>query len=274
MNPAEKKYDVLNAKRIESIIQQFSHQHLNKPYQGKINCFETIDSTNAWLLENGEVGDVCLSETQTAGRGRRDNPWISPNSGNIYLSYCCRFDNSVQRRSLLGLVTGIAIAEALQNIGLSGQGIKWPNDIFWRGKKLGGILIQTADNYEKFIIGIGLNISLPEQSRREISQEAVSLEDALQGQEFDRENVVINIIQQLLFYTDLFADLSFQSFLQSWQRWDILQDQEVSFQHQGKTLSGTVAGIDQHGRLGILLESGIEYFSAVDIKLQKPTSST
>lgn len=262
-------FDALNAERITESITQFSRDNLKSPYTSKISCFKTIDSTNTWLLENGKNGDFCLSETQTAGRGRRDNQWISPNSGNIYLSFCCYFDNTVEHRSLLGLVTGIAIAEALEEVGLTGHGLKWPNDIFWKDKKLGGILIQTAENYEKFVIGIGLNVSLPEESLNEINQKAVSLENALHGKAFDRETVVIHLLQRLLLHAEMFAKVPFQAFLQSWQRWDILRNREVSFLHQNKEIMGTVDGIDRHGRIGILLESGIEYFSAADIKLNK-----
>ncbi|MEH6454999.1 MAG: biotin--[acetyl-CoA-carboxylase] ligase [Cocleimonas sp.] len=267
------KFDALNAQRIQESIQQYSHENLDTPYTGKIDCFDTIDSTNAWLLENGKDGDFCLSETQTAGRGRRDNSWISPDSGNIYLSYCCYFDKSIEHRSLLGLVAGIAIAEALEEVGLSGHGLKWPNDIFWNGKKLGGILIQTADNYEKFVIGIGLNVSLPEESHNEITQAAVSLEEALNGKTFDREQLVIYLIQRLLSHSEIFAQLPFQAFLQSWNRWDILKGQAVSFQHQNQEIYGTVEGIDKRGFIGVLLESGIQYFSAADIKLKKPNQT-
>ncbi len=267
------KYDALNAERISAAIQQFSKQNLQSPYTSKISCFETIDSTNTWLLKNGKHGDFCLSETQTAGRGRRENQWVSPQSGNIYLSFCCYFDSNIQQRSLLGLIAGIAVAEALQDIGLTGHGLKWPNDIFWKDKKLGGILIQTAENYEKFVIGIGLNVSLPKESRVKITQQAVSLEEALQAKAFDRETVVIKLLQRLLLHAEMFADLSFQAFTQSWQRWDILHHREVGFQHQNQEITGRVDGIDEHGRIGILLESGIEYFSAADIKLKKPTQT-
>lgn len=264
------KFDALNAQNIQQSIQQFSKENLDTLYKGKITCFDSIDSTNTWLLENGKDGDFCLSETQTAGRGRRDNEWVSPNSGNIYLSFCCYFNNSVEHRSLLGLVAGIAIAEALDDIGLKGHGIKWPNDIFWNRQKLGGILIQTADNYEKFIIGIGLNVSLPEESHSKITQSATSLEDALKGKNVDREQVVTELMKRLLSHAEMFAQLPFPAFLQSWKRWDILHGQAVSFQHQNNEVSGTVDGIDKHGRIGILLKSGIQYFSAADIKLKKP----
>ena len=267
------KFDALNAERINDALKQFSKENLQTPYTGQVSCFETIDSTNAWLLVNGKDGDICLSETQTAGRGRRDNSWVSPQSGNIYLSFCCYIDSTVQHRSLLSLVAGIATAEALQENGLTGHGLKWPNDIFWQDKKLGGILIQTAENYQKFIIGIGLNVRLPDDSRSEITQAAVSLEEALHGKTFDRETVVITLLQRLLLHSEMFSELPFQAFSQSWQRWDILHGREVSFQHQDQHITGKVEGIDQQGRMGIRLDStsNIAYYSAADIKLKKPS---
>lgn len=263
-------YATLNAERITQALKQFSQDNLTSPYQGTITCFESIDSTNAWLLKHGAEGDVCLSETQTAGRGRRNNTWVSPDSGNIYLSYCCYFDESVAHRSLLGLVAGIATAEALQDAGLKGHGIKWPNDIFCQNKKLGGILIQTAENYRKFIVGIGLNVSLPNESLQQITQAATCLEDALQGRPVPREQLVILMIQHLLSHTELFARLPFAAFEQSWQRWDILQEREVEFQHQDQHINGIVSGIDKHGRIGIKHKGAVEFFSAAEIKLKKP----
>lgn len=267
------KYTALDAKRISNALKAFSNENLKSPYIGNVSCFKSIDSTNAWLLDNGKEGDVCLSEAQTSGRGRRDNPWISPDSGNIYLSFCCYIDNNVQHRSLLGLVAGIATAEALQEIGLTGHGLKWPNDIFWKDKKLGGILVQTAENYQKFIIGIGLNVSLPDAIRDEITQTAVSLEEALQDTAFDRETVVVTLLQRLLLHLEMFAELPFHAFSHSWQRWDILHGREVKFQHQDQEITGKVEGIDQHGRIAICLDttSKIDYFSAADIKLKKPS---
>ena len=280
------KFEALSAQELLQNIQQFSKERLDSPYNGKITCFETIDSTNAWLLANGGNGDFCLSETQTAGRGRRNNEWVSPDSGNIYLSFCCYFNHSVEHRSLLGLVAGVAIAEALDEIGLKDHGIKWPNDIFWKGQKLGGILIQTAENYEKFIIGIGLNVCLPDKSLEKITQTATSLEQALTDQKLDREKIVTEIMKRLLSYIEVFPQLPFHVFLKEWNRWDILHGKTVSFEHQNNEISGLVNGIDRHGRIGIIiekpsidkqsdnvkiqsLESKVDYFSVADIKLSK-----
>ena len=263
------KHKPFNIERIRNAVQQ-----LSRDSQGtKISFFESINSTNAWLLENGQCGDICLSEMQTAGRGRRDNNWVSPGSGNIYLSYCCCFDDSVKHRSLLGLVTGIAIAEALADIGLSGHGIKWPNDIFWGNKKLGGVLIQTSNQSDKFIIGIGLNLSLPNSCYNEITQAAVSLEDAMQGELFSRDDLLIQLIRQLTLQLNKFEQITFNDFKHSWNKWDILRGKHVSFQHHNSLITGKVEELDTHGRLGIANATGVlEYFSSAEIKLQKAST--
>lgn len=236
---------------------------------GQISFFESIDSTNAWLLENGACGDICLSEAQTAGRGRRDNKWISPGSGNIYFSMCKCLDDTNQHRSLLGLTVGIAIAEALEDIGLNAHGIKWPNDIFWERKKLGGILIQSSSQSDKFIIGVGINISLPEESIPEITQAAASLDEAMSGY-FSRDQLLIQLIRRISTHLNEFNNLLFDDFLKRWRKWDILYGETVSFQHQNSLITGVVQGLDHHGRLAIALADGeLQYFSSAEIKLDK-----
>ena len=260
------KHKPFDTEKIRNAVLQFSNERATP----KISFFKNVNSTNAWLLENGECGDSCLSEMQTAGRGRRNNDWVSPNSGNIYFSYCCCLNSSVIHRSLLGLVTGVAIAEALHDIGLRGHGIKWPNDIFWNGKKLGGVLIQTSNKSDKFIIGVGLNLSLPKSSYSEITQAAVSLEEAMKGIIFSRDELVIHLIKQLKLQLNSFKNINIDDFKQSWNKWDILRGQKVSFLHQNSSVNGRVEELDIHGRLGISNAAGeIKYFSSAEIKLNK-----
>jgi BirA family biotin operon repressor/biotin-[acetyl-CoA-carboxylase] ligase len=260
------KHKPLDTERIRDAIKRFPDSYT----KGKLSFFESIESTNAWLHENGDCGDICLSEMQTAGRGRRDNIWVSPPSGNIYFSYCACFDDSVEYRSLLGLVAGIAIAEALDDIGLSGHGIKWPNDIYWQQQKLGGILIETSTQSDKFIIGLGLNLSLPRSCYDDISQAAVSLDDAINGKSYSRDELVIILIQRLSLWLKTFKQMSFDDFLQNWKEWDILHEKTVSFNHQGSVVTGNVSGLDKHGRLAVTMANGeCEYFSSADIRLSK-----
>jgi len=260
------KHKPFDAERIKGAVQQF----FPAGSSGEINIFKSINSTNAWLLENGQYGDICLSESQTNGRGRRGNAWISPDSGNIYFSYCYGLNDAVEQRSLLSLVTGVAIAEALTDIGLSGHGLKWPNDIYWQRKKMGGVLIESSNQSDRLIIGIGLNLNLPDIYHSEITQAAVSLNDVLKGSSINRDEMVIHLIRRLIQRLNTFENSTFDEIKQGWKEWDILLGETVSFQHQGDLVSGEVKELDQHGRLGISNETGgIEYYSSAEIKLRK-----
>ena len=238
--------------------------------RGKISYFETIDSTNNYLLANGECRDICISEMQNAGRGRRGNHWVSPPSGNIYFSQCWCFDSISEYWSLLGLITGIAIAAALEDIGLTGHGVKWPNDIFWQDQKLGGILLETLNQSGKIVIGIGLNVNMPSTVNSQIDQPFISLSKAMQGKPFSREELVIALINRLQQQLIHFTHFDYECFIESWKKWDILLGKAVSFYHQGALIAGTVVEINKQGLLGILTADGkVSFFSSADIRLNK-----
>lgn len=237
---------------------------------GNIHFLEEITSTNSWLQDNGECGDICISEKQTNGRGRRGNNWVSPDNGNIYLSLYYCLTNDIQHRSILGLVTGIAIVEALKDIGLKGHGVKWPNDIYWQRKKMGGVLIETSNHSDRFIIGIGLNISLSGIEADNINQHITSVDDAMLDTGFSRDELLIRIIHRLSVHLKDFVSMDFGRFKQLWGKWDILHGEVVNFQHQGNTISGKVVDIDNNGRLAILDDLGeTRFYSSIDIRLDK-----
>ncbi len=245
-------------------------REIDADISGTIHYLKEVASTNIWLKENGQCGDVCITEKQFNGRGRRGNNWVSPDNGNIYLSFYFCLVGEIQHRSLLGLVTGIAVAEALSDIGLKGHGIKWPNDIYWQGKKMGGILIETSNYSDQFIIGIGLNTSLAGIETDNINQGITSVKEAMLGKDFSRDVLLISMIRRLSIHLKGFTTMDFQFFKKKWGEWDILQGECVKFEHQGNVVSGKVDGIDQYGRLGILHESGETlFYSSADIRLDK-----
>ena len=127
-----------------------------------ICVFDSIDSTSSWVKSQSKNQIVCLAEEQTAGRGRHGHQWQSPSAENIYLSLGWQFDSQPEHLSLISLWIGILVAEALADAGLSGHGIKWPNDIYVGDKKVAGILIQNSlrsSNISTCYLGVGLNIN-------------------------------------------------------------------------------------------------------------------
>ena len=246
------------------------------PINGQLYHFNSLDSTNTWLQKNGKCGDICISNQQTAGRGRRGNKWISPDTGNIYFSLMWCFDSPIQQIkhvSLLGLTVGLAVAEALHEVGLQNHGVKWPNDIYWQQQKMGGILLENTSPSNKVIIGIGLNINMPEDQASQVDQAITCLSKAFKNQRncVNRNQLIISMIKHLNQRLIDFTSLSFDDFKDDWDKCDILKNKEVNFQYNKKQISATVVGLNQQGQLGLLdFNNQLHYYSSADIRLNKP----
>lgn len=136
----------------------------------KLTIVDVTGSTNDDLLEAGKQGAPhgtgLAARAQTAGRGRRGHKWDST-VGNLLLSIVLRPCVNPAKFSGLAAVSGLAVLEALEKQGLANEiGLKWPNDLVARGRKLGGILVEAArDNEGKpfAVCGIGVNVNYTPQ---------------------------------------------------------------------------------------------------------------
>ena len=169
----------------------------------KIIHIDETDSTNSWLRkglttdERSDVNMVVVAEYQTAGRGCGTNTWESERGKNLLFSLLIHPENlPANKQFQISMAISLAICEALgQHIG--DLSIKWPNDIYWRNGKLGGILIENTlkgNLIKDSIIGVGLNVN-----QREFHSDApnpVSLWQ-ITGQETDREQLLKDILQRL-----------------------------------------------------------------------------
>lgn len=132
----------------------------------KLTIVDVTGSTNDDLLEAGKQGAPhgtgLAARAQTAGRGRRGHKWDST-AGNLLLSIVLRPRVDPTKYSGLAAVSGLAVLETLEKQGLANEiGLKWPNDLVARGRKLGGILVEAArDNEGKTfaVCGIGVNVN-------------------------------------------------------------------------------------------------------------------
>lgn len=138
-----------------------------------VEVVDQIDSTNSELMRRFRAGrrqaTLLVAEHQSAGRGRMGRPWYS--SPGASLTFSLGLPLAPKDWSGLSLAVGVSLAEPLADLGARGIGLKWPNDLWLGGAKLGGILIETAalgsDRYA--VIGVGLNVRQP---RGALAQEA------------------------------------------------------------------------------------------------------
>jgi len=138
----------------------------------RLETYSVLDSTNRYLLtgaqEGWPSGAVCLAEQQTAGRGRQGRSWLTPFGASLAYSLLWRFAGPLEALSGLSLATGLAVARVLKGAGVSEVGLKWPNDVWWQGRKLGGILLESGGSAGDFYVvaGVGLNLASGGRSRR------------------------------------------------------------------------------------------------------------
>lgn len=148
------------------------NRHLTTHWLGRqIRIFDELPSTNTYLKDEGNRckdtanalcdGLVILAEHQTSGRGQRDRVWHTQPGQNLTFSFCYHPHN-LKRLPSLTLVVAVACAEAIESIIHVPTKVKWPNDLFIEGKKLSGILIESAllgNKVENLVVGIGLNVN-------------------------------------------------------------------------------------------------------------------
>lgn len=220
-----------------------------------------IGSTNDFLLKNHATlapFSLCLTEYQTAGRGRRGRVWHSPLAGQLTFSFLWQAEQECQ--SGLSVVIGIAIAEALRSLDVGEINVKWPNDLLLNGKKLGGILIESATLAESsqrhFIIGIGLNMTQPTLPENTIAQPCVGLQTV--APQLQREQVLTAVLEHIQNALAQFDLQGFNAFLPRWNFLDYFHQKPVVLCQEKTQIHGIVLGLTPTGALRLLDESGQE----------------
>lgn len=218
------------------------------------------DSTNSQMmkrLQEGQLlrkGAVLVAEAQTTGRGRRGNSWYSPFGANLYYSMYWQLEQGIQAAMGLSLVIGIAVAEVLETQFSLPVKLKWPNDIYLADKKLAGILIELAGQSHAqcdLVIGLGLNLQMPQHADMQISQAWTDLQQHL-AQPVDRNLLIALLQQQIVTHLQTFETSGFQSFSAAFNQRDQFFNKMVCLSSGDKKYCGRSLGVDHQG--GLVLE--------------------
>ncbi len=227
--------------------------------------FFTIESTNSHLLARQDLPagrtDVCVAEVQTAGRGRRGRTWNAPFGGSIVLSMSWQFPDVPRQLSALSLAVGVGVLRALK--GSSGAlRLKWPNDVMFEGRKLGGILIELRAEFSGpayVVVGVGLNHHLSPAARRVLDgagADATDLHDAAAksgGRLAGRNAVIAALVVEISGVLEAFQQDGLKPFAREWRNADALAATAARVAYGAETYRGIARGIDEDGAL--LLET-------------------
>ena len=192
-------------------------------------------------------GAVVLADEQTAARGRFDRRWIGDPDDNIAFSAVLRPEPS--RLSQLNMAATLGVADGVERLAGAAVTVKWPNDVRIGGKKLAGILIETAmdaKGLKHAVIGIGLNVNLDPSAFPEIAGTATSLM-AEAGAPLDRVDVLRAVIEEV---DDRYAEVrGGESLTDRWaSRLDTLGS-TVRVRWRDSEMVGRATGVDDEGNL-------------------------
>jgi BirA family biotin operon repressor/biotin-[acetyl-CoA-carboxylase] ligase len=234
---------------------------------------EKIDSTNAEALRLVGAGEqaplVVLAERQTSGRGRRGRKWVSPFAENLYYSMVWPVAGGAPQLHGLSLVVGLAVLNTLRSFGVEAAGLKWPNDIVVKGRKIAGVLLELVGDLSDLchvVVGVGVNVNMLTVDG-EIGQPWTSVIIEA-GKEVDRNAFVRELNSQLADYLEKHRQFGFVTFITEWDQSDICFGRAVTLETAAKQEVGVACGVDETGGLIMLVDGVRKVFSGGEISLR------
>lgn len=229
-------------------------------------CASTQDELRRDAAQ-GREGSVCVAEAQAAGRGRWGRRWDGRPGQSLLFSVLLKADAGVANAASLPLLLGLASARALRGLGLAEIGIKWPNDLLWRDRKLGGLLVEQEGGC--WIAGCGLNVGQSQAELPALDPLPASL--ALAGLSVEREALLAALLGAWQTALRDWRSHGFAAAAADWPGFDRLQGRTVRALRGAEPLTGRVLGVDDDGRLRVAPEQGPEArLSSAEIELVRP----
>ena len=225
----------------------------------ELKTHQLIDSTNDECKRISSNKDILVvtADKQTMGKGRKGKKWHSP-EGNISLSIAFAdigFDMPIS------IATGILVRDALTEVfNLSSIKLKWPNDLVYEKKKIGGILVEKEvfADYTKAIVGIGINLELDKK-------------ESWWGdlKDLNGKNLRDKIINRILIKFEILLKNGLDDWKRLWHKSCIHNDAIISVARNNETIKGKYLGINDAGELLLEKETGnIISFSSGEVSIK------
>ncbi len=245
--------------------------------------FDELGSTNTEALEQARRGadeGLCVvAKTQTAGRGRLGRVWQSPGGSGLYFSIVLRPKLTAKYLPLLTLMAAVTVHETLRSGFALAPDIKWVNDVLINGKKISGILAETAetDRGTAVVLGIGINLT-SDNFPPEIGDIATSIEAETGGSADPDTAALLQTLTAKLdhFYEMLRSENGAENIKDEWaRRSSYYSGKDVRVILPNETLIGTTCGLEENGALRVkqpdgqirIVQAGdVENLRAVDSK--------
>ncbi|WP_025718892.1 biotin--[acetyl-CoA-carboxylase] ligase [Paenibacillus sp. 1-18] len=245
-------------------VSKLAHSLNTQSFGKRIVILDSTVSTQQDAMrlaeEGAPEGTVVLAEEQTAGRGRLGRRWFSPRGKGVWMSIVLRPTQPMAFTPQLTLLTGVALCRAIRRLTGVKTGIKWPNDLLIHGRKVSGILLESAAEDQRVrycIAGIGIDVNLNRDDYpEELSQVGTSLKIEA-GREIDRTELIAAVLGEMEQLCRLYAEQGFQPIAMLWEALSVTINRTVrAHTGQGVAVEGTAVGLDPSGALVVETDQG------------------
>ncbi len=233
--------------------------------------FSEIDSTNSEalrLLKKGaKDGLVIYADFQTKGRGRKGRVWLASPQSSLLLSLILEPKIPQNYWGLIPIITGLAGAMAIEKtIGFK-PGLIWPNDIWGKYGKIGGVLVEGyfSEQRKALVSGIGINITQSKDDFPEEIQNRASSIFIETGKVIERDRLLFEFLSQFKSLRDILENQNYSKIVELYSNYDIIKGKEIRIYRQMNTITALSMGIDEFGKLKIKYEDKQEAISEGEI---------
>lgn len=234
----------------EGLIKALKSANTAITYQPLIidTCTSTQDVARDLAIKGEDEGVVVIARVMSEGRGRFGRRWIA-SEGGLWFTILLR-PNRLEGLQLIALMGGLAVAEGIYNaLGLS-AGLKWPNDVLLKGRKVSGVLSEasiTADHVDYVLLGIGINSN--NEVPKEVKDVAISLKEVV-GRCVDNTSLLVEVMKAVdRYYSSLLTGNS-RPIIEGWRSWSVTLKREVKvILPDGRWVIGKAVDLGDDGSL-------------------------
>jgi BirA family biotin operon repressor/biotin-[acetyl-CoA-carboxylase] ligase len=232
--------------------------------------FDEVDSTMDVVASLGRggapEGTAVIARRQRKGRGRQGRSWFSPLGGNVYVSVLLRPRMTAAAIPALAPACGLGVAETLEEFVSVQAGLKWPNDILIRGRKIAGILIESVfqgGEISQVVVGVGVNVNV-ESFPEHLIDTATSVRLEI-GVSVDQEAFMPVLFRHLDAVYQRFLARGFAALADVWTTRDTLKGRRVLLNTGTQVLEGIGRGISPDGVLLLETPEGLQQISVGEV---------
>lgn len=257
------RLELLDPDQITAYLPAESYSQLKQ-----LIVLDVVNSTNDYAFAHTEVPLACLAEYQTQGKGRQGRRWFSPYASGLCLSLKYRYASGTGSLNGLNIALAVSIAQLLQTLGVENLGIKWPNDLWWHGKKLAGLLLEIRmlpHDQQEVVFGLGLNVNVWE-AMPTIDQDWTDL-TTIMGKLTSRNQLAALCISQCLQTLTHYPQQKLTPFQAAWEKLDLLANRQVTLTLPQGQVQGKACGIDTEGALQLQIGQTVHSYLSGEVRV-------